>query len=322
MKRRRKKNKGILMFIFILLVGIVVFVCFNKKDNTINVISNNSYEDKLKVLDDYDKKKLDKYNDYINNNSDAPLEDVILLVNNDIDKEYSKDLVEIVKAKYFIKNNLDAYLEYEEKDINKRIASVNAGLNNPYYTNMVETDLSKDTLLIVNKYHYLKSDYEPDDLEEIDPNYNQGGNNKLRHVARVAFEKMAAAAALDNIKLFNVSAYRSYKSQESIYNRNVANRGVAETDKASARPGNSEHQSGLALDVNWIDTDFENTSAFKWLQNNAHKYGFILRYIKGKEDLTGYIYEPWHYRYVGEDIAKKIKEENITYEEYYAYYLG
>ena len=320
-KRKRLKKRFFAILLILIIGGIYAYKVFVKDkivELPVNVEKKNDFEN----IKDYDKKNLSKYEKYLFDNSNAPLEDIVYLVNNDIDKRYSKELVEITKSKYFIKNNLDAYLEYEEKDIDKRVASVNAGLNNKYYTNMVETDLSKDNLLIVNKYHYLSKDYEPDDLEVIDSNYNQGGNNKLRHVARVAFEKMAAAAALDNIKLFNVSAYRSYQSQESIYNRNVANKGVEETDKASARPGNSEHQTGLALDVNWIDTDFENTDAFKWLQNNAHKYGFILRYIKGKEDLTGYIYEPWHYRYVGEETANKIKEEGITFDEYYAYYLS
>lgn len=312
------------MFIIIILL-IIGGLCVYKKYFNNNLLDmatfkedNNAFEN----IKGYDKNNLNKYLKYLKKNNDAPLEDIILLVNNDIDETYSKDLINIVKAKYFIKNNLDAYLKYEEKDIDKKVAAVNVGLNNEYYTNMIETDLNKEDLMIVNKYNYLSKDYEPDDLEEIDSNYSQGVNNRLRHVARVAFEKMAAEAALDNIKLFNVSAYRSYKTQENIYNRNVANKGVEETDKASARPGNSEHQTGLALDVNWIDTEFENTDAFKWLQKNAYKYGFILRYVKNKEDLTGYIYEPWHYRYVGKDVAKKIKDEEITFDEYYAYYLS
>lgn len=320
-KRIRKKKFMLLIFILFIIAisGLIYYKYFNNNE-LIPVI--NKEDNKFIGIDGYDKKNLQKYLEYLNKNDNAPLEDIILLVNNGIDNSYSKELVSLVKAKYFIKNNLDAYLKYEEKDIDKKVAAVNVGLNNEYYTHMKATDLSKKDLIIVNKYYYLDSDYEPDDLEVIDSNYSQGVNNRLCHSARVAFEEMAAAAALDNIKLFNVSAYRSYQTQENIYNRNVANKGVEETDKASARPGNSEHQSGLALDVNWINTEFEDTPAFKWLQNNAHKYGFILRYLKNKEDLTGYIYEPWHYRYVGKEVASKIKEEGITFDEYYAYYLS
>ena len=312
------------MFIFLIILIIGGFYAYKYyiKDKINDVPVINVDDNEFESINGYKKSNLDKYKKYLKDNNNAPLEDIITLVNNDINKPYSKELIALIKAKYFIKNNLDAYLEYEEKDIDKKVASVNVGLNNPYYTNMSKTDLDKDDLMIVNKYNYLDKDYEPDDLEVIDSNYSQGVNNKLRHVARVAFEEMAAAAALDNIKLFNVSAYRSYKTQENIYNRNVSNKGVEETDKASARPGNSEHQTGLALDVNMVDTEFEKTDAFKWLQKNAYKYGFILRYLENKEDLTGYIYEPWHYRYVGKEVAKKIKDEGITFDEYYAYYLS
>ena len=95
----------------------------------------------------------------------------------------------------------------------------------------------------------------------------------------------------------------------------------AKADTYSARAGTSEHQTGLATDVNSVSTSFENSSAFKWLEKNSYKYGFILRYPKGKEHITGYMYEPWHYRYVGSEVAKVIKEKNITYEEYYATYI-
>ena len=93
-------------------------------------------------------------------------------------------------------------------------------------------------------------------------------------------------------------------------------------DRYSARPGYSEHQTGLAVDINTTSTSFEHSRQFKWLQKHAHEYGFILRYPKGKEWITGYAYEPWHYRYVGEDVAKIIYKEGITYEQYHAKYIA
>ena len=297
-------------------------------NNTSDKICKNNYEDssqslisKLAVLDNFKCDNLSNYLKYIGSNKNANYDDVIYLVNMGIDKTYSSDLMGLVKSKYFIASNLEKYLSNKKSSVDKTIAYVNAGLYRKYYQDMIPTDMEKDTLMLVNKYNYLSSSYDPNDLETIDANYSKGVNNKLRHVAKVAFEKMAASAKLENIIIFNLSAYRSYQSQVTIYNRSVANYGIAESDKTSARPGNSEHQTGLTLDVNSVDDSFKYTSAYKWLSNNAYKYGFILRYPENKEDITGYTYEPWHYRYVGEDVANKIKEEGITFDEYYAYYV-
>ena len=119
------------------------------------------------------------------------------------------------------------------------------------------------------------------------------------------------------------AAYRTdYKYQNTLYNNYVLRDGKEAADSYSARAGYSEHQTGLATDINKVDTSFEKTEAFKWLINNAYKYGFILRYPKDKEEITGYNYEPWHYRYVGKEAAKTITQENLTFEEYYAYYVN
>jgi LAS superfamily LD-carboxypeptidase LdcB len=277
---------------------------------------------KLSNISDFKCDNLNKYLNYIDKYSSAPYDDVIYLVNNGIDADYSKYLMNLVKSKYFILNNLSYYLSNKKDSVEDTISYVNAGRYRSYYNDMIATDTSKDILMIVNKYYRLGESYTPSDLELIDANYSKGVNNKLRHTAKVAFEDMAAAAKLDNIIIYNLSAYRSYQSQVAIYNRSVANYGVTESDKTSARPGNSEHQTGLTLDVNSVDDSFKNTNAYKWLINNSYKYGYILRYPEGKEDITGYAYEPWHYRYVGKDVAKQIHDEDITFDEYYAYYLS
>ena len=132
---------------------------------------------------------------------------------------------------------------------------------------------------------------------------------------------MSNAAKKDGLHIYNVSGYRSYNTQKSLYNGYVSRNGQAKADTFSARAGTSEHQTGLATDVNSVSDSFANTKEYKWLINNSYKYGFILRYPKGKEFITGYKYEPWHYRYVGKDVAKIIHEKNITYEEYYATYI-
>ena len=146
---------------------------------------------------------------------------------------------------------------------------------------------------------------------------------KLRQVAAKALEKMFHAAEKDKIILYGVSGYRSYKRQESIYKRNVSLHGKKATDALSAKPGSSEHQTGLTIDistasVNCLLTErLGDTKEGKWIAKNAHKYGYIVRYPKNKSKITGYSYEPWHIRYVGVPVATYLHENKLTLEEYY-----
>lgn len=159
-----------------------------------------------------------------------------------------------------------------------------------------------EDLLIVNKTYSLPEDYNPGGLtdEYMD-----------------AFYQMQAQAELDGIELWIQSGYRSYYTQEAIYNNYVSMDGVERADTYSSRPGHSEHQSGLAADINNPDESFNGTAAAEWLKNNCYKYGFIIRFPEGKEDSTGYIYESWHLRYVGEEWARKITESGKSLEEYF-----
>jgi len=121
------------------------------------------------------------------------------------------------------------------------------------------------------------------------------------------------------LNLIIQSGFRSYNTQVNVYNKWISLDGKEIADTYSARPGHSEHQTGLALDLNLIDNKFEETPEFAWLNDNCYKYGFILRYPKEKQHITGYIYEPWHYRYVGSELAKKLYNNGnwITLEEYF-----
>ncbi len=139
--------------------------------------------------------------------------------------------------------------------------------------------------------------------------------------AREAFDAMFAAAQADGLFIDIGSGYRSYETQEAIHNRYISSYGVEYTKAVSAEPGHSEHQTGLAADLygengHYLEREFETTPEFAWLQEHAAEYGFILRYQKGKTWATGYIYEPWHYRYVGVEIAKILEESGLTVEEY------
>lgn len=162
-------------------------------------------------------------------------------------------------------------------------------------------------ILIANKKYPLPSTFAPGESKE----------------AREAFNKMAAEAKLVGFQLTAFSTYRSFEYQTTLYEGYVERDGKEAADRYSARPGYSEHQTGLAFDIgevnyekHWASSSFAETEAGKWVAANAHRYGFILRYPLGKEAITGYMYESWHFRYVGEAIATEIYQNNSTLEEY------
>ncbi|WP_254178102.1 MULTISPECIES: D-alanyl-D-alanine carboxypeptidase family protein [unclassified Planococcus (in: firmicutes)] len=164
-----------------------------------------------------------------------------------------------------------------------------------------------EDILIVNKKYALPSTYNPG----------------VNATAKKALDAMIADAKKQSVTLKITSSYRSYWYQNTLYNNYVEKHGKAKADRFSARPGHSEHQTGLAFDLggvnqaHWFEESFANTKEGKWLASNAHKYGFHLRYQKGKEDITGYMFEPWHFRYIGEANATKIKTSGKTLEEYF-----
>jgi len=155
-------------------------------------------------------------------------------------------------------------------------------------------------ILIANKTYALPSTYNPGVDTE----------------AGAALAEMINAAAAEGINLYQISGFRSYSTQATIYNNYVARDGQAEADRYSARPGHSEHQTGLAFDLNSLEQSFGETKEGKWLAENCWKYGFIIRYPHDKEAITGYMYEPWHVRYLGKDVAKSVYESGLCLEEY------
>lgn len=175
-------------------------------------------------------------------------------------------------------------------------------------------------LMLVNKKKPLNLDYEPENLVKPNVKFLSSTNEESRQMdetAAKALEELFQGAKEENITLLGSSAYRSYKSQVRVLNDEISSKGVNYANKYVAKPGKSEHQSGLAIDITNEARCFDKTSTeARWLANNAHRFGFILRYLEGKEDITGYNYEPWHIRYVGKDAAKEIHERNITLEEY------
>ena len=171
--------------------------------------------------------------------------------------------------------------------------------------------------VVVNKYNKLSSDYIPTDLVIIPLKYSNS-DKYLRKEAADNFIKLCEDALKLNYKIILTSAYRSYEYQNKLYSDYKKKYNLEYTSSCCAQAGFSEHQTGLAIDIMGSNNDyhkFDESVEFEWMENNAHKYGFILRYPKGKENITGFKYEPWHYRYVGHDLATYLFNNNLTLEE-------
>ena len=287
----KKKN-----FIIFLVIILTILLCLIKSTTTvINLIKDNKEKKEVKEKKPTEKEiKLEKLNN--------------------IHK----------KINYFKDENIDRYIDYknnnEDLSLKQIIKNVNMNMDLKHYEDIFPATNLNELNILVNKHYYLEEDYIPNNLEEINTQYALKGM-KLVNVAKEAFEEMSAAARKENLKIVAMSTYRDYNYQENLYNKYVKQDGIEKADLYSGRPGFSEHQTGLAVDVyngKETYTNFHKTKEFTWMQEHAKEYGFILRYPENKENETGYEYESWHYRYVGIDIAKYINDNNITYEEYCA----
>lgn len=234
---------------------------------------------------------------------------------------------EFSKYSYYKEENLNRYESYKannpELSIEDIITRVNLCLDKEVYTDTVPSTNLNTNYLLVNKFNYLDRNYIPENLELLDSSYAKSGIYLVKE-AKDNLERLISDAKNAGMNIRVISAYRSYSYQENLYNNYVKNDGVENADTYSARPGYSEHQTGLVVDVTRAFDDFnnfENTNEYTWMLENAHNYGFILRYPKDKENITTYNFEAWHYRYVGIELAKKIKASNLTFDEYYVRYL-
>lgn len=255
----------------------------------------------------------------INNINDKISDEV---VNSLYEHELIKDISSYLEFDYFKSDNLYRYIDYYYGNYQEAVVHVNIGLDKDYYEDVNVIKEFSETVL-ANKYNQLDSSFEPKNLTKVSEKYSKNGSNQyLSKVAQVAFEEMCAEALKEGKYILANSAYRSYADQQNIYNTYLNLYGQTYVNNYVATPGYSEHQTGLALDVAARDYNiFETSPEFIWMKNNAYKYGFILRYPYSKQEMTGYKYEAWHYRYVGLEAAEYIQENNITYEEYYVMFL-
>ncbi len=262
------------------------------------------------------------------NYSDTEIDEILRLDNSTIsfvlNHPHIENLLTWLANENFIIDNYDRYIEHLKQNpdtqIDTLIEQVNTYRDYPYYSMILETNTEFNELMLVNKYYALDASYVPKNLVTIAPY----GEVRLEKMAAEAFIKLCADAENEGFIIRGISGYRSYQTQENLYKRYLQNDPQWLVDTYSARPGHSEHQTGLAIDVsdgNLSILQFESTSSFTWMTTNAHLYGFILRYQKGKQEITGYKYEPWHYRYVGIEVATFLYETRMTYDEYFAVYI-
>ncbi len=224
-----------------------------------------------------------------------------------------------IVSKVFLKDNLEK-VEGSEETMNEQPKETEKETPTPTTPEEPENSNLKivDGILIVNKSFPLPEDYVPED-----PYEPLNGRDYCSYCVTKEtyehFKEMQTDIEVLGLNIWIQSGYRSYNFQNGLYNNYVARDGKDAADTYSARPGHSEHQTGLAFDLNTITSDFADTPEGKWIHNNAYLYGFILRYPEGKENITGYMYEPWHLRYVGKELAAKLYNNGdwITLEEYF-----
>lgn len=317
-KIRLKKNiqniLKIAVVIFLLFsIGLFSYLKINKQKKY-----EQTYEYRLKILG-YDDKEI---NLFINKFKAKEIEYIL-------ENEKNDYYIKLISEKYFIYNKFYGYLEYHNSNptisIRDVVEKVNTNTNKDYYSDSKKTDETKKELMLVNKYYYLDASYIPDNLVTIPLTFAYGtlGSQKVTESTYNAFLNLWNAAKENGITLVINSSYRTFEKQEEVYNE-YKKQGTDYADKYAARAGYSEHQTGYSLDMFATGTtskNFHESDAYQWLINNAHKYGFILRYPIDKVNITGYSFESWHYRYVGVDAATYIYNNKITFDEYYAYFI-
>lgn len=359
MKKRKKPNYKLrrnvakVILVLIILIPIIIinktkivnfplYISNIKYSNVIDSFFEANYtNDEIRDTLEYLKKKK-KINDNTENyilelNNKGYNKETIDYVVRNLNKEqitkfltnkYNKDYEEYFKNELFNYSKLDRYLDYqkENKDlsIDEVVFRIELNLDKEYYEDSEFVKNPDDITVLTNKYLEIPEDYEPKDLVDMSDDYanNSYGQKKLRKEAYEKFVEMCDASRKDGVKFYAESAYRSYDYQEIIYKNYVYENGQEKADRYAAKPGFSEHELGLAIDLANIWTITEKGEEYAWLKKNAYKYGYIFRYKKEWEDITGYSAESWHIRYVGVETATRVHKKGMSYEEYYIKYIA
>ncbi len=313
---RKKKKKLLVIFVLLLIIGGLVYATMTIVD-TLNY--RQTYEYKL-TEHGYTIEEANALEEFFEEK----------YLDNLLTREANQNILTLIEDPYFMFDKLDRYLVEKEingdRSLRDVIATVNSEADQDFYSNVQKTNVDHDDqyLILVNKFNKLPEDFEPGEIESIGSMYAYA-DRYIESYVYERFREMWHAASQEDLTLIITSGYRDYETQERIYSSYLATRGKDAADRISARPGHSEHQLGYAVDIvthgYGLVVEFEESDEFAWLVDNAHRFGFILRYPDDAEHITGYLYEPWHYRYVGEEVATYIYENQITYDEYYNFYI-
>ena len=320
------------------------YILFHFKKDYVLQVGENKTLNAAFESSDYNEKYIDRYKkikyqkqEHLIKNINAFIKkkysnsDISLILSRGSDKDVSdfskRDRVRYIEEFLvfdFAKlKNYDRYVEYsdlngdEDEDV---VIYVNMDLDKEAYTDAVE-EKNYGIDMVVNKHRFLNKKFDPD-LVKVSTKYASEAGMLLRKEAMDAYIEMSKACEKDGLSIVINSAYRSYDDQVDMSNLYLRTYGQSYVDKYVAKPGYSEHQTGLAFDIGSKSVNvFANSKEYKWMLDNSYKYGFILRFTKAYEDITGFRNEPWHYRYVGKEAAKEIYDKDMTLEEYYVKYL-
>ncbi len=245
-----------------------------------------------------------------------------------LSKKYDQDFEEYITLDLFNYSKYSRYINYQKNNptlsLDDVVTRVALNLDKDPYEDATEEKNPNSNTALVNKHRYISKDYKPTDLVNMEDGYanNTYGVKEVRKETYEHFKKMVDDAKKEDITFYAESAYRDYEYQDELYDEFVIEYGQDEADTFAARAGFSEHQLGTTLDLANIWTIEEGDPEYKWIDKNGYKYGFIFRYKKKTEDITGYEAEGWHIRYVGVEAATVIHKKNITFDEYWIKYVN
>lgn len=287
------------------------FIYDNDKKNITLVVEDNT-PPVIDGVKDYEMLAYEVVPDFLDGVtvSDNSMEDIVVTIDGKYDSEKSGTYVMYYKASDSSGNTTSKEFKLVVKEnSNVKISKTKNGntIKNYYGVTYI------DNVIIANKTYSLPSNFVPNNLVTIN------GYIKVVDYVKDAYNELKSDSSVLGLNIYASSGYRSYSDQKYIYDNYVRIDGIDKADTYSARAGYSEHQTGLAIDLNTVDMSFDGTSESNWLKDNCWKYGFIIRYPKDKENITGYMYEPWHIRYVGKELARVLYNNGnwLSLEEYY-----
>ena len=312
----RKFNYYRFATFLVIVIGIISGIIFGVVKLVNNYKYKQSYDYKLSLVG-YKEDEVKTIKDKLNNGE----------IDNLMELKYDKNIVKFMNEKYFIYKNLSKYLEYKKdnklESYTNVVTIINTEANIDWFDNTKETDISKKELMLVNRLYGLSKDYEPDDIIDVPSQYAYTGV-KISNSIMDNIVALIDAASDEGYTFVLADGYRSYSEQESIFERYKNAYGYSEADRIAARAGHSEYQTGISFTIVPLYKEYDKPKEsleYKWLSDNAYRYGFIFRFPEDKTDITGFEASTWRLRYVGSEAANIIKSENICFEEYYAYFV-